>query len=71
MTTTTRHRRERRRARRWPRRVAWVVGVLLLLAIGIAIGQALHDNPRAGQTTTQQQTFTLKPESATVTVTTP
>lgn len=68
MTTSTRHRRERRRTRR---RIGWALVLLLVLAVGIAIGQALHDNPRPGQTTTQEQTFTLRPESATVTVTTP
>ncbi len=49
----------------------WGLVLLLVLAVGIALGQALHDNPRPGQTTTQNETFTLKPESATVTVTTP
>ncbi len=53
------------------RRIAWGLAFLLVLAVGIALGQALHDNPRPGQTTTQDRTFTLQPESATVTVTTP
>jgi hypothetical protein len=71
VTTVTRHRRERRPKRRWPRRLAWVLALLVVLAVGIAIGQALHDNPRPGETTTQEKTLTLRPESATVTVTTP
>jgi hypothetical protein len=45
--------------------------VLLIFAIGIALGEALSDNPRPAHTITQSRTYTLKPESATVTVTTP
>ena len=70
MTTAARRRRERPRSQT-RRRVVWGLVLLLVLAVGIALGQALHDNPRPGQTTTQNETFTLKPESATVTVTTP
>ncbi len=70
MTTAARRRRERPRSKT-RRRVVWGLVLLLVLAVGIALGQALHDNPRSGQTTTQNETFTLKPESATVTVTTP
>jgi hypothetical protein len=44
---------------------------VLVFAVGIALGEALHDSPRSGQTTTQDRTFTVRPESATVTVTTP
>ena len=43
----------------------------LVFAVGVALGQALNDNPQPGSTTTHDQTFTLPPESATVTVTTP
>ena len=45
--------------------------VLLVFAVGIALGEALSDNPRPGRTVTQNRTFTLRPESATVTVTAP
>jgi hypothetical protein len=45
--------------------------VLLLFAVGIALGEALSDNPRPAHTITKSRTFTLQPESATVTVTTP
>jgi hypothetical protein len=50
-----------------------IVGLLVLLvfAIGIALGEALNDNPPPSQTITQNRTFTLQPESSTVTVTTP
>jgi hypothetical protein len=52
----------------------WILGgmlVVLVFAVGIALGQALEDNPAPGHTTTLERTFTLAPESATVTVTTP
>jgi hypothetical protein len=45
--------------------------VVLVFAIGIALGEALGDNPPPAQTITQDNTFTLQPESSTVTVTTP
>jgi hypothetical protein len=50
-----------------------VLGLVLVLvfAVGIALGEALRDSPRPGATVTQDRTFTLAPESATVTVTTP
>ena len=45
--------------------------VLLLFVIGIALGEALSDDPPAAQTITQNRTFTLQPASSTVTVTAP
>jgi hypothetical protein len=62
-----------RRRRRSPARrlIVWAAVFLLVFAVGIALGQALEDNPRQGKTTTHDETFTLQPESATVTVTTP
>jgi hypothetical protein len=65
-------RRRRRRSRSPARRlVLWGLLFLIVFAVGIALGQALEDNPRQGKTTTHDQTFTLEPESATVTVTAP
>jgi len=45
--------------------------VLLVFVIGIALGEALSDDPPAAHTITQNGTFTLQPASSTVTVTTP
>jgi hypothetical protein len=53
------------------RRIAWGLVLLLVFAVGIALGQALEDNPRPASTITQEQTFSVPPESATVTVTAP
>ena len=52
-------------------RIAWALVLLLVFAVGIALGQALEDNPRPASTITQEQTFSVPPESATVTVTAP
>ena len=61
------------RRRRSPARrvLLWGLVFVLVFAVGIALGQALEDNPRQGKTITQDRTFTLEPESATVTVTAP
>jgi hypothetical protein len=62
----------RRRRRRSTRsRVVWAVALLVVFAVGIALGQALEDNPRPASTITNERTFTVPPESATVTVTAP
>jgi hypothetical protein len=64
---------ERPRRRRNPvrRRVLWALALVVLFGLGIALGQALEDNPRPASTTTVNRTFTLPPPAATVTVTTP
>ena len=62
----------RRRKRRHPLRpVLLGLAVLLVFVIGIALGEALSDNPPSPNTITQSCTFTLQPESSTVTVTAP
>ena len=68
MTTAARRRKKKSSAPKW---VAWGLVCVLVFAVGIALGQALEDNPGPGHTRTVQRTFTLAPESATVTVTTP
>jgi hypothetical protein len=62
----------RRRRRRHPLRPV-VLGVLVVLVfvVGVALGEALNDNPHSPNTITQSRTFTLQPESGTVTVTAP
>lgn len=49
----------RRRGSRGPRRLLFAAGLLLVFAIGIALGQALQDNPAPGGTQTGVRT--LKP----------
>jgi hypothetical protein len=66
---STRERRRRQSSTR--RKIVWALVLGLVFAVGIALGEALHDNPKPGSTTTQERTFTLLPESSTVTVTTP
>ena len=68
MTTAARRRKKKSPVRR---RIVWGVLAVLVFAVGIALGQALQDNPQPGHTTTLERTFTLAPESATVTVTAP
>ena len=55
-------REQRRRCRRRQEVVRWVIRVgiaLLLLLLGVALGQALHDNPKPGSTITLQRTLHL------------
>jgi len=54
--------RERRPRRRRGRRLLWgLLGLGLLalaFAVGVAVGQALHDNPKPGITVTTVETIT-------------
>ena len=55
-------RRERRRRRRREELLRWgirLAAVLLVFALGVAVGQALHDNPKPGQTTTLERTLSV------------
>ena len=68
---------QRRRARRRRRSIPWrpLLGVALLVCVfgvGVALGEALHDNPKPGGTRTIQRTLKplpLPPARETVTVT--
>jgi Tfp pilus assembly protein PilN len=63
--------RRRRHSSNRRRIVVWTLVLALVFAVGVALGEALNDNPQPGSTTTQERTITLLPESSTVTVTTP
>jgi hypothetical protein len=55
-------RRERRRRRRREELLRWGIRlavVLLVFALGVAVGQALHDNPKPGQMTTVERTLSV------------
>jgi hypothetical protein len=55
-------RHERRRRRRREEIIRWAVRILVLLfvfALGVALGQALHDNPKPGGAITLERTLTF------------
>jgi len=61
-TLTPVERRERRKRRRRAEVSRWAIRVLvivLVFALGIALGQALHDNPKPGETTTLERTLSV------------
>lgn len=52
---------DRGRRRRLSRPLRWLLALAaaaVLFAVGVAVGEALHDNPRPGLTTTQVTTLT-------------
>lgn len=51
-----RRRRRREEITRWGIRIALV---LIVFALGVALGQALHDNPNPGGTITLERTLTV------------
>jgi hypothetical protein len=57
VTLTPGERRSRRRRRQHTEWTRW--GVLVVFAIGIALGQALHDNPKPGGTVTLERTLSV------------
>ena len=63
MTALTPVERERRRrARRRRDLIRWGIRaavVLLVFGLGVALGQALHDNPRPGNTVTLERTLSI------------
>jgi ABC-type Fe3+ transport system permease subunit len=65
-------RRERRRRRRQAELRRWGIAVaaaLIVFGLGVALGQALHDNPKPGGTVTLERTLSLPsaPPGSTVT----
>ena len=52
-----RHRRRRRRREELTRWGIRVTLVLLVFALGVALGQALHDNPKPGASVTYVRTL--------------
>jgi hypothetical protein len=70
MSPLERHARRRRRRReeiaRWSLRAALI---LLVFGAGIALGQALHDNPKSGGSVTLERTVSLPsvPPGSTIT----
>lgn len=61
-------RRQRRREElsRWSFRIAFL---LLVFALGVAVGEALHDNPKTGGSLTIERTISLPsvPQGSTIT----
>ncbi len=49
--------RRARPRRRWPRRVAVVLAIVLAFLAGVGLGEALHDNPNPGGTQTVVRTL--------------
>jgi hypothetical protein len=60
LSPVERHERRRRRRReeitRWGIRIALM---LVVFALGVALGQALHDNPKPGGTITVERTLSI------------
>jgi len=75
--SSERPRRRQRRRRRVPSWALVGAGLLLAFVVGIAVGEALHDNPAPGGTQTLVRTLQPLPlapaarTTVTVTVTTP
>ena len=62
MTLTPVERRQRRRHRRQEDLVRWGLRiglVLLVFMLGVALGEALHDNPKPGGTITFERTLRI------------
>ncbi len=62
MTLSPIERRDRRRRRRREELTRWglrLAVVLVVFALGVALGQALHDNPKPGQTITLERTLQI------------
>ena len=60
-------RRERRRRRRREEIIRWGIRLtvaLLVFLLGVALGQALHDNPKPGTTITLERTLQVPTSGA-------
>ena len=57
--------RRRRQRRRWSRRIALAAAVMLLFAVGVALGMALRDDPEPGGTVTLIRTLEPRPQQTT------
>lgn len=55
--TVTRPRRPPPRRRRWLRTLAVLLALAIAFVIGVGLGEALHDNPKAGGTQTLVRTL--------------
>jgi hypothetical protein len=72
MTLTPVERHERRRQQRRRELIRWGVRTLVVLVVfvlGIALGQALHDNPKPGETITVDRTLQVPTGNPASTVT--
>ncbi len=72
MTLSPVERHERRRQKRREEIARWSFRgaiILVVFALGIALGQALHDNPKAGGSVTIERTLSLPsvPPGSTIT----
>jgi hypothetical protein len=65
-------RRPRRKRRGWVRPLLWAAAVVVVFGVGLAVGEALHDNPSGGTQTVVRtlKPLPLPPARETVTVTT-
>jgi hypothetical protein len=76
MTVLPGYGRRRPRRRLFPRGVAFALALVAVFLLGIAVGQALDDQPKAGGVVTSVRTLTPLPQqpptrTVTVTVTQP
>jgi hypothetical protein len=54
---------ERRRQQRRRELIRWGIRILIVLLVfllGVALGQAIHDNPKTGRTVTSDRTIHLR-----------
>jgi hypothetical protein len=59
--------RTRRNPNPWPRRGVMVLAAIVLLAVGVALGMALRDDPEPGGTVTVVRTLEPAPQQSATT----